>query len=128
MSQFHSLIYDCLIDTRHVEHAAILLPKKTIPVAASTHFKLSSQQVQMFADAFKQLTYTRENGFYFQERLFSCVRSDKNSIYSKCGGHGLLLVKTALFIIVVTYNENMYPSVCVEAVEKLAEYLRDKGK
>ena len=31
----------------------------------------------------------------------------------------MILVKTALYVIVATYNDSMYPSVCVEAVEKL---------
>ncbi|XP_062378266.1 profilin-4 [Sardina pilchardus] len=128
MNQFQHLINDCLIDTRHVEQAAVVVTKTATITAATTRFNISQQQAQMFVDAFKYLMSTRGHGFFFQERLYTCVRADKNSIYSKCGGHGLLLVKTALYIIVATYNENMYPSVCVEAVEKLAEYLREKGK
>ncbi len=34
---------------------------------------------------------------------------------------GLVLVRTASLVIVATYNEHMYPSVCVEAVEKLGK-------
>lgn len=36
----------------------------------------------------------------------------------------MILVKTAHYVIVATYNDSMYPSVCVEAVEKLG---RDVG-
>ncbi|XP_072355218.1 profilin-4 isoform X3 [Scyliorhinus torazame] len=32
---------------------------------------------------------------------------------------GLVLVKTGLYVICATYREGMYPSVCVEAAEKL---------
>ncbi|KAL2098572.1 hypothetical protein ACEWY4_005052 [Coilia grayii] len=128
MNQFQNLIHDCLIDTRHVEHAGVLVAKTASIAAATTRFNMSPQHAQMFADAFKHLMSTREHGFYFLERLYTCVRADKNSIYSKCEGHGLLLVKTTLYIIVATYNDNMHPSVCVEAVEKLAQYLRAKGK
>uniref|UniRef100_A0A4W4E9L0 Profilin n=1 Tax=Electrophorus electricus TaxID=8005 RepID=A0A4W4E9L0_ELEEL len=115
MNQFQILIHDCLIHTKHVESAAIL-------VAKSGHVSA------MFIDAFKYLTIIREQGIFFDEKAFTCVRADRNSIYCKCGDNGLILVKTALFVIVATYNENMYPSVCVEASEKLAEYLREKGK
>ncbi|XP_063080151.1 profilin-4-like [Engraulis encrasicolus] len=128
MNHFQNLIHDCLIETRHVEHAALLVTKSASISAVTSRFNLSPQNAQMFADAFKHLISAREHGFYFLERWYSCVRADKNSIYSKCEGHGLLLVKTALYIIVVTYNDAMHPSICVEAVEKLAEYLRVKGK
>lgn len=33
-----------------------------------------------------------------------------------------MLVKTEMYIICATYTRGMYPSVCVEAVEKLGEY------
>lgn len=34
---------------------------------------------------------------------------------------GLILVKTQSMLVVATYTENMFPSVCVEAVEKLGK-------
>jgi hypothetical protein len=33
------------------------------------------------------------------------------------------MVSTNKYILVGTYKENMYPSVCVEAIEKLGFYL-----
>ncbi|XP_072107585.1 profilin-4 isoform X3 [Mobula birostris] len=41
---------------------------------------------------------------------------------------GLILVKTGMYIICATYTKGMYPSVCVEAVEKLGDYFKTKGK
>ena len=32
---------------------------------------------------------------------------------------GLVLVRTATLLLLATYGDSMYPSVCVEAVEKL---------
>uniref|UniRef100_A0A674A4N3 Profilin n=1 Tax=Salmo trutta TaxID=8032 RepID=A0A674A4N3_SALTR len=124
MNQFQNLINDCLIDTKHVESAVILVAKTAAVTAAS----VLPPQAQIFIDSFKHMTLTREQGFYFQDKAYTCVRADRNSIYCKCGTHGLILVKTAHYVIVATYNESMYPSVCVEAVEKLAVYLKDKGK
>ncbi|XP_076834694.1 profilin-4 [Brachyhypopomus gauderio] len=128
MNQFQMLINDCLIDTKHVENAAILVARSGRVTAVSSRFQLTPRDAQMFTDSFKRATLTREQGFSFEEKDFTCVRADRNSIYCKCGDNGLILVKTALLVIVATYNESMYPSVCVEAVEKLAEYLREKGK
>ncbi|XP_038823670.1 profilin-4 [Salvelinus namaycush] len=119
MNQFQNLINDCLIDTKHVESAVILVAKTAAVTAASARFQVLPTQAQIFIDSFKHMTLTRERGFYFQDKAYTCVRADRNSIYCKCGTHGLILVKTALYIIVATYNDSMYPSVCVEAVEKL---------
>ncbi|XP_062302693.1 profilin-4 [Osmerus eperlanus] len=127
LNQFQIMINDCLIDTKHVENAAILVAKNGNVTAASARFQIVPQ-AQMFTDAFKDLTATRERGFYFQEKSYTCVRADRSSIYCKCGVHGLILVRTTLYVIIATYNGSMYPSVCVEAVEKLAEYLKEKGK
>ncbi|XP_024292261.1 profilin-4 [Oncorhynchus tshawytscha] len=128
MNQFQNLINDCLIDTKHVESAVILVAKTAAVTAASARFQVLPTQAQIFIDSFKHMTSTRERGFYFQDKAYTCVRADRNSIYCKCGTHGLILVKTALYVIVATYNDSMYPSVCVEAVEKLAVYLKEKGK
>ncbi|XP_030638689.1 profilin-4 [Chanos chanos] len=124
MNQLQILINDCLIDTKHVENAAIIVAKTGSVTAASTRFLISHQQAQVFVDAFKHLNETRDLGFYFQEKAFTCVRADINSIYSKCEGHGLILVKTTHYVVVATYNDSMYPSVCVEAVETLGKIHR----
>lgn len=38
----------------------------------------------MLLDAFKNPPQTREEGIYFDDRQYKCVRADKNSIYGKC--------------------------------------------
>ncbi|KAM6980190.1 profilin-4 [Aplochiton taeniatus] len=128
MNQYQNLINDCLIDTKHVEAAVLFAAKNGTIIAASSRFQVSPQQAQMLIESFKHLAATRENGIDFQEKNYTCVRADRNSIYCKCGTHGLVLVKTQLYVLVATYNDTMYPSVCVEAVEKLGEYLKEKGK
>ena len=35
---------------------------------------------------------------------------------------GLVLVKTLTLLVIATYSDSMYPSVCVEAVEKLGKF------
>ena len=34
---------------------------------------------------------------------------------------GLVLVKTLTLLVIATYSDSMFPSVCVEAVEKLGD-------
>ena len=36
---------------------------------------------------------------------------------------GLVLVRTATLLLVATYGDNMFPSVCVEATEKLGRFI-----
>ena len=38
----------------------------------------------MLLDAFKNPPQTREEGIYFDDQQYKCVRADKNSIYGKC--------------------------------------------
>ena len=37
----------------------------------------------MLVEAFKNPPQTREEGLYFEEKHYKCVRADKNSIYGK---------------------------------------------
>ncbi|XP_050989966.1 profilin-4 isoform X2 [Labeo rohita] len=115
MNPFPKLLEECLNDTKHVECAAIFVAK-TGDVKAASNLTVCPEQTQMFLDAFKQVNLTRQTGLNFRNKHYTCE------------GHGLILVRTAFYVIVATYSQSMYPSICVEAVEKLAEYLREKGK
>lgn len=70
---------------------------------------------------------TRREGLYFKEKDYKCVRADDYSLYAKNENTGVVVVKTHLYLLVATYTAGMYPSVCVEATEKLGDYLRKKG-
>uniref|UniRef100_A0A8C6G708 Profilin-4 n=1 Tax=Mus spicilegus TaxID=10103 RepID=A0A8C6G708_MUSSI len=63
---------------------------------------------------------TRREGLYFKEKDYKCVRADDYSLYAKNENTGVVVVKTNMYLVVATYTAGMYPSVCVEATEKLA--------
>jgi len=128
MNQLQSLIHDALIGTGHVSQCAILRRKDGNLKASSVGFQLTNDQTQLIVDVFKNPASTREEGIYYDDSQYKCVRSDKTSIYAKCGNKGLILVRTQTLVIAATYTESMYPSVCVEAVERLADYFKEKGK
>lgn len=128
MSQLQNLLHDALISTEHVQQCAIVRRKDCSIRASSVGFNLYQDQVQLLLDAFKNPPQTREEGIYFDDRQYKCVRADKTSIYGKCENRGLILVKTLTLLLIATYTDSMYPSVCVEAVEKLADYFKEKGK
>ena len=46
----------------------------------------------------------------------------------KSGDGGFVAARTSTQILVALYTSNMYPAVCIEAVEKLAEYFKEKGR
>ena len=49
----------------------------------------------MFLEAFKNPPQTREEGLYYDDKQYKCVRADKNSIYAKyvSSGFSILLYK-----------------------------------
>ena len=46
----------------------------------------------------------------------------------QAGKAGLIVARTSHNFIIAHYDEGMHPSVCVEAVEKLADYFREKAQ
>ena len=81
--------------------------------------KINSTDIEALIDAFSNPNLARERGIYFNEINYACLRADEDSIYAKNGNKGLVMVQTLKCVLMATYGENMYPSVCVEAVEKL---------
>ncbi|XP_069742852.1 profilin-4 isoform X2 [Narcine bancroftii] len=128
MGEYQDLLTQSLIATNHVQDCAIIDLKNLSVVTISKGFKLDAEETQAFLNAFKQPNIIREYGLLFKNANYKCVRADKDSIYSKYNNEGLVLVKTGMYIICATYTKSMYPSVCVEAVEKLGDYFKTKGK
>lgn len=94
------------------------------------------EQMDALVGAFHNPTSAREQGIHFNGASYKCVRADKDSIYAKkvcfkltlCmhyvqiqEGSGFVAIKTNSMVVFGTYSSSMYPSVCVEAVEKLGE-------
>uniref|UniRef100_H2ZKQ4 Profilin n=1 Tax=Ciona savignyi TaxID=51511 RepID=H2ZKQ4_CIOSA len=130
MNQLNNLLHDALIATEHVEKCAILDRKEKEQRAGSPGFLISKEQIVALQDAFKKCSIIRKEGICFEEKNYKCTRADKNSIYAKGlqSNEGLIATQTASLLIVASYTEKMFPSVCVEAVEKLTDYFREKGR
>ncbi|XP_040283369.1 profilin-4 [Bufo bufo] len=126
MNQIQNLLYDALIKTQHVESAALIKIREATALMSPPGFHLQPQQVQVIINAFRNSSVLRREGFHFLDKNYKCLRADKNSIYAKCGNNGVIMVKTKSNILLATYRDGMYPSVCVEATEKLGSYFREK--
>ncbi|NXU49978.1 PROF4 protein, partial [Turnix velox] len=122
MSPLQALLNDYLIATAHVENAAIIDIKERKVCASTFGFNVPSENASNLVSAFcKKLLQVRRKGLCFKEKHHKCVRADEHSIYLQNAEGGLIAVKTKTFILVATYRVGMYPSVCVEAVEKLGK-------
>ncbi|XP_044531174.1 profilin-4 [Gracilinanus agilis] len=128
MSNIQNLLLDSLLGTKHVDSAAIIKIHERTVLVCSPGFNISPNDVRVLINGFsKNPQQVRRDGLYFREKDYVCVRADERSLYAKQNNSGLVVVQTSLYLLVATYREDMYASVCVEAVEKLGDYLRKKG-
>uniref|UniRef100_A0A8C4XLC6 Profilin family member 4 n=1 Tax=Falco tinnunculus TaxID=100819 RepID=A0A8C4XLC6_FALTI len=82
-----------------------------------------SSALNLIYTFYKNLLQVRRGGLCFKEAYYKCVHADEHSMYLQNVYGGLIVVKTKTFILLATYRAGMYPSVCVEAAEKLV-YMR----
>ncbi|XP_026564361.1 profilin-4 [Pseudonaja textilis] len=127
MNQAQTLLLDGLIKTKHVDKAALIRIADMNVMTATPGFNIHTWATVFVQAFFNNPAQIRREGQYFNDRYYKCYRADSNSIYLKAKEEGVIVAKTGNFILVGTYCQGMYPSVCVEAVEKLADYLRAKG-
>lgn len=128
MNQLQSLLHDSLIATGHIQHCAIIRRKDTSLRASTVGFSPSLDNIHALVHCFTNSSLARREGLKFQDTVYECVRADRFSVYAKKENMGIILVRTATLLLVATYTPEMSPSICVEAVEKLADYFREKGK
>ncbi|XP_015977285.1 profilin-4 isoform X1 [Rousettus aegyptiacus] len=122
MSHLQNLLLDSLLGTKHVDSAALIRLQERILCIASPGFSVMPSDVRTLVNGFaKNPLRARREGLYFKEKDYKCVRADDYSLYAKNENTGVVVVKTHLHLLVATYTEGMYPSVCVEATEKLGE-------
>jgi profilin len=107
MNHLQNLLHDALISTQNVDRCALLnkedysvkatsvgfqvaficymkikiYPEKNIKY--SNVFKIAEKEVELLIDSFGNTNLTRERGIYFNEKHYSCLRSDEQSIYAK---------------------------------------------
>lgn len=121
------VLHETLVVTGHVECCAIFKRKDFSVKATSVGYQPSFEQVKALIEAFDNTYTSRDNNIHFNGATYRCIKADKNSIYATKGDSGFICVKTDSFLVFGSYSSQMYPSVCSEAVEKLGDYLSEKG-
>ncbi|XP_053445148.1 profilin-4 isoform X1 [Nycticebus coucang] len=128
MSHLQNLLLDALLGTKHVDSAALINIQDQTVCVASPGFNVMPTDVRTLVNGYaKNPLQARREGLYFKEKDYKCVRADESSLYAKNENTGVIVVKTHLYLIVATYNESMFPSVCVEATEKLDQFIIAKS-
>lgn len=128
MNELQNLIQKRVIETGHVEHAAIFRRQDHSLRVASAGLTVSADEIASFVALFDELANCREEGVPFNGSSYRTMRADKHSIYAVLEGAGLVLVRTKTLVIFTTWMSPHFPSVCIEATENLASYFKEKGK
>merc|ERR1711974_286962 len=95
--------------------------------ATSAGFAVSPANGAALANAFKDATAIRSNGFELAGTRYVTIRADDRSVYGKKGSAGVITVKTSKAILIGVYNEKIQPGTAANVVEKLADYLIGQG-
>ncbi|XP_007901488.1 profilin-4 isoform X2 [Callorhinchus milii] len=85
LDQIDNLLTNALIATNHVQNCAMVIIKTGKVVGTSKGFKLRLQDIQTLQRAFKNANVIRDDGIYFQNEKYSCVRVDNHSVYARNG-------------------------------------------
>ncbi|KAK5666622.1 hypothetical protein BDV3_006089 [Batrachochytrium dendrobatidis] len=126
----NSLLQEALMGTRHISHAGIIRQKDGVIKAKSPNFLLVPTDLAKIEAAFEHPRDARsgDSSISFLDIPYRAVRADSLSIYAKNDKAGIIISKTIQHYIIAVYDSTMYPSIAVEAVEKLADYFRNKNK
>ncbi|XP_049640457.1 profilin-4 [Suncus etruscus] len=127
MSHLQNFLLETLLGSKHVDSAALIKLQDSFMCISSPGFNVMPSDIFKLVNGFaKNPLQTRREGLYFKEKDYVCVRADDYSLYAKNVNSGVIVVKTHMYLVVSTYIKGMYPGVCVEATEKLGDYLRKK--
>ena len=128
MNEIQDLIQKRLVDTGHVEHAALFRRQDSSLRVASLGLSFTPDEISYFVSLFEDLPASREEGVSYAGNTYHTVRADKYSIYSVYKGAGVVLVKTKTLIVFASWNSSQHPSVCIESAENMGSYFKEKGK
>ncbi|EGD73138.1 hypothetical protein PTSG_04851 [Salpingoeca rosetta] len=128
MNPLQTLLQQTLLSTQHVSKAAIIRKRDGGIRARTPNFKITQEEFARIQAAFDSPTFGREHPLSLGGRNYQCIRVDDRAIYAKDGSTGIIIAMAKNSYVLSTYDVGMYPAVCAEATEKLAEYLREKGK
>ena len=128
MKELQSLIQECLLGSGHVECAAIIQKRNGLVRATSVGYEVTAEQSLAILRGIENPPLVRETGLRFNGATYKCVRCDKDALYGKKENSGFVAIQTKSYVVYGSYNSSMLASVCVESVEKLADYFKAKGK
>ena len=128
MNEIQDLLQKRLIETGHVEHAALFRRQDSSLRVASLGLSLTPEEIAYLVSLFDDLPACREEGVVYADNTYLTMRADKYSIYSVYEGAGVVLVRTKTLIVFATWSSSQLASVCIESAENIGSYFKEKGK
>eukprot|EP00033_Pygsuia_biforma_P003069 GCRY01003372.1.p1 GENE.GCRY01003372.1~~GCRY01003372.1.p1 ORF type:complete len:126 (+),score=11.97 GCRY01003372.1:283-660(+) len=123
----HQIILDTVLNDKTVSSAGIVQLDNASVVASTPSFHLAKKDCflveQLFLHAEDDVTYLN-----IGDTNYNISRLDPFSLYAKNEGKGVVISKTAKYVVFGFYDDSSSPIVAVEAIEILGEYLRKKGQ
>ena len=95
--------------------------------ASSPGWGLKAGEGARIVNLFKNPSDAFAQGIVVNGVKYMGVKADEQSIYGKRGATGVVCVKTLETILIGIYDETQQQGNAIIVVEKLGDYLRDKG-
>eukprot|EP00040_Diaphanoeca_grandis_P007158 m.39926 g.39926 ORF g.39926 m.39926 type:complete len:132 (-) comp18338_c0_seq1:179-574(-) len=127
-AELSKLLQDGLIATGHVASAAVVRQTDKQLRSATSQFHMGKEGYKTISKAFSHPAATRTNGITIGKHNFVCIRADSESLYLKREGEAVIVCKTVANLLIVMCSGEMQRAICIEAVENLAKYLREKDQ
>eukprot|EP01027_Heterolobosea_sp_BB2_P002506 GEZU01003763.1.p2 GENE.GEZU01003763.1~~GEZU01003763.1.p2 ORF type:complete len:122 (-),score=38.25 GEZU01003763.1:155-520(-) len=118
---WQSYVDDQLVATGAVTQAAIAGLDGSI-WAKSNGFGITQDEAKQIASGFGSF-----GGVTVAGTRYVTINSDDKFIYGKKGATGCVCVKTKKACIIAVYNETIQPGRCAMIVEKVGDFLIEKG-
>jgi len=115
-----------LVGTGKVKKAAILGQQGGV-WATSDGYELSAQEQAAVLDAFDNPGEARASGIRLAGTKYIILNADDQSVHGKASADGFVLARTRQAVLVTEYIAPIQHQEAFDAVEKLADYLREKG-
>ncbi|GAA93843.1 hypothetical protein E5Q_00489 [Mixia osmundae IAM 14324] len=115
-----------LVGTGKISKAAILGLQGGV-WAASSGYTISPEEQKALTAGYVNSDGVQANGVRLGGQKFFCLQANKESIYGKKGGDGVVTAKCIQCILVGEYAAPTQPGEATKVVEGLADYLRGVG-
>ncbi len=96
-------------------------------VLASKNLNLKSTESSRIIASLAVPSLVLREGVFVNGIVYQTLKADSSSIYGRGGAGGVILAKTGKTVIIGTFGANLQQNAAIDAVEKLAAFVRSIG-